>query len=142
MTGVGADQGKTGGCQCGAARYVITGEPLALYVCHCLECRKQSASAFGLSLILRREQLRLTSGTTWSWSRPADSGRTVRCIFCPLCGSRLWHDSPEDEEEISLKAGSLDQPVDLGRAIHIWTLRKLPGVVIPDGATQFPEEPQ
>ena len=22
-----------------------------------------------------------------------------------------------------------------------WTSRKLPGVVIPDGATQFPEEP-
>lgn len=37
---------KTGQCQCGAIRYESTGESLALYVCHCLECQKQSASAF------------------------------------------------------------------------------------------------
>jgi hypothetical protein len=35
----------TGGCQCGVLRYVVTAEPLALYVCHCRECQKQSASA-------------------------------------------------------------------------------------------------
>jgi hypothetical protein len=34
-------------------RYRITGEPIALYVCHCRECQKQSASAFGLSLEVR-----------------------------------------------------------------------------------------
>lgn len=33
----------TGGCQCGAVRYEITLSPLALYVCHCRECRKQSS---------------------------------------------------------------------------------------------------
>ena len=41
---------RTGGCQCGAVRYAIGGAPLALYVCHCRECQKQSASAFGISL--------------------------------------------------------------------------------------------
>ena len=35
----------TGGCQCGAVRYEIAQEPLAVYVCHCRECQKQSASA-------------------------------------------------------------------------------------------------
>jgi len=35
----------------------------------------------------------------------------------------------------------LDKPVDLGAAIHIWTTRKLPGVVIPSGNQQFDEEP-
>ena len=44
-------------------------------------------------------------------------------------------------DTISVKGGSLDQPVNLTAAIHIWTARKLPGVVIPQGAAQFPGEP-
>ena len=43
-----------GGCQCGDVRYEITGDPLALYICHCRECQKQSASAFGMSLEVKR----------------------------------------------------------------------------------------
>ncbi|MEM7293879.1 MAG: hypothetical protein AAF420_10870, partial [Pseudomonadota bacterium] len=39
-----------GGCQCGATRYRINGQPLTFYACHCLDCQKQSSSAFGLSL--------------------------------------------------------------------------------------------
>jgi hypothetical protein len=35
----------------------------------------------------------------------------------------------------------LDEPVDLSKAIHIWTARKLPGTIIPPGAEQYPEEP-
>jgi hypothetical protein len=38
--------------------------------------------------------------------------------------------------------GTFDQPVDLRRAIHIWTRRKLPGVIIPDETEQFPGEPE
>ena len=40
----------TGGCQCGAVRYECDAAPRTLYVCHCLECRHQSGSAFGMSL--------------------------------------------------------------------------------------------
>ena len=43
---------------------------------------------------------------------------------------------------LSVKGGSLDRPVDLSSAIHIWTSRKLPGVVIPEGVAQFPQEPE
>ncbi len=130
-----------GGCQCGAARYEITAAPLELYICHCRECRKQSASAFGISLIVRRSDFRLVQGKLQHWFRPADSGRTIECYFCSICGSRLWHGSREREETISVKGGSLDEPIDLTAAVHIWTSRKLPGAIIPGHARQFPEEP-
>jgi hypothetical protein len=130
----------TGGCQCGAVRYEIAGEPLAIYVCHCRECRKQSASAFGISVIVPAARFRVVQGEVGTWSRPTDSGRTLDCMFCRACGSRLWH-ATLGEAEISLKGGSLDEPVDLTGAVHIWTARKLPGVVIPEGATRFEGEP-
>ena len=46
-----------GGCQCGAIRYRVTGAPVTFYACHCTECQKQSASAFGLSLWVGRSDL-------------------------------------------------------------------------------------
>ena len=133
---------RSGGCQCGAVRYESSGVPLGLYVCHCRECRRQSASAFGLSLDVPRAGFRVTSGAPSFWTRSADSGRRVVCAFCPACGSRLWHE-PEGaaSETLTIKAGSLDEPVDLSTAIHIWTKRKLKGVVIPAEAQQFPGEP-
>ena len=133
---------RTGGCQCGAVRYEISSPPVELYVCHCRECQKQSSSAFGISAIFRRSDFRLTQGAVKSWTRDADSGGRVKCNFCPDCGSRLWHEDGDAlETTVSVKAGSLDRPIDLTNAVHIWTSRKLPGVIIPEGTTQSPQEP-
>ena len=131
----------TGGCQCGAVRYEITGPVLSRYVCHCRECRKQSASAFGISVTVRSADVRLIQGKLLHWTRSTDSGGTLACFFCANCGSRLWHGDKEHEAEISVKGGSLDEPVDLTDAMHIWTSRKLPGVIIPENARQWPGEP-
>jgi hypothetical protein len=130
-----------GGCQCGAVRYAVSGDRRQLYVCHCRECQKQSASAFGISLDVPRAGLSLVRGTPKFWSRATDSGHTLKCTFCPECGSRLWHEGDRAVDRVSIKGGSLDEPVDLRLAIHIWTQRKLPGVLIPPRATQFPAEP-
>ena len=130
-----------GGCQCGAIRYELSQGPLHLYVCHCTECRKQSASAFGISFIVQRSALRLTQGGPKFWSRPTDTGKTLDCAFCGECGSRLWHQRRGSTDTLSVKGGSLDKPVDLSQAIHIWTSRMIPGIVLPQGAAQFPGEP-
>lgn len=132
---------RTGGCQCGELRYESAGEPLALYVCHCRECQQQSGSAFGLSLEVPSAGLRVTRGAPKFWTRPTDSGGTLRCAFCPTCGSRLWHANEGGSDTLTIKAGSLDEPPDISTAIHVWVARKLPGVAIPERATQFPGEP-
>ncbi len=131
-----------GGCQCGALRYRVRGQPRALFVCHCRECRKQSASAFGISVQVARKDLELVRGRPAVWARPADSGAEVRCLFCTVCGSRIWHENSPGSETVTLKGGSLDEPPDLTQAVHIWTSRKLPGVTIPPDARSFPEEPE
>lgn len=133
---------RLGGCQCGAIRYELSGDPLKLVVCHCRECRKQSASAFGISVFVPREHLRLIRGSPKFWSRPTDSGHMLECSFCPDCGSRLWHQRVGASETISVKGGSLDDPIDLGSAVHIWTARMLPGIIIPHDARQFSGQPE
>lgn len=45
-------------CQCGAVAFKTPlPKPLALYICHCSECRRQTSSAFGTSAIFPRFNL-------------------------------------------------------------------------------------
>lgn len=131
----------TGRCQCGEVVYESNGKPVALYICHCKECQKQSASVFGISLDVPFDKFRIIQGTPKYWNRPTRTGEILKCAFCPNCGSRLWHEyDKEHPETISLKGGTLDIPIDLSNAIHVWTKSKLPGVIIPSDAIQYTEE--
>ncbi len=122
----------TGGCQCGAIRYRIAGEPSMFYACHCTDCRKQSASAFGLSLMIDAAQLELVAGgeRLRSWDTRGDDGEIKRCTFCPDCGTRIFHGADDPAEPISVKAGSLDDARGLVPVAHIWLKSALPWVEI------------
>jgi hypothetical protein len=135
------DDSRAGGCQCGSVRYELRSSPLEVYVCHCVECRKQSASAFGISVIVSSAAFALTRGAPKRWSRQTDSGRILDCFFCPECGSRVWHGDLERRETISVKGGTFDEPVDLSTAVHIWVSRALKGIIIPEHADRYPHEP-
>lgn len=79
-------------------------------------------------------------GTPKFWTRVTGSGKKLKRAFCPACGSRLWHELDPATETVSIKAGSLDEPIDVTDAIHVWVKRKFPGILIPDHAQQFAEE--
>lgn len=130
-----------GSCQCGEIHYESEAKPLGLYVCHCQECQKQSASAFGISLDIPSSGFRLTQGLPKYWNRVIESGKNLKCAFCSICGSRLWHEYDPDSGIVSIKGGSLDTPIDLSNATHVWVKRKLSGVIIPDNVPQFLDEP-
>lgn len=135
----------TGGCQCGAVRYRLSQAPLTLYACHCTECQRQSASAFGLSAWVREPAIEVT-GTLAHWARPTDSGRQMHCHFCPHCGTRLWHKvgrEPDDGEGaiLSVKGGSLDIARMLSPVGHIWTGSRAAGTHIPQGALAYDRAP-
>ena len=126
-----------GGCQCGAIRFRLTAPPGRVYCCHCTECRRQSASAFGISVIVPPGGVTVTRGVPGEWSRPTTGGDTLACAFCPDCGSRLWHRASDC---VSIKGGALDRVPD--PTAHIWTGSKLPWVVIPEGVAYWEGEPE
>ncbi len=113
----------TGQCQCGNIRYQINGEPLTLYACHCRACQAQSASAFGMSMLVAVDDFELTAGKLKFWSTTADDGSVKHCAFCPECGTRIYHASDDSTDSISVKAGSLDNILQLAPVAHIWTKR-------------------
>lgn len=130
-------------CQCGAVSFTVPGEPVGFYVCHCTECRAQSSSAFGITVSFPNFELpRSTTDRLGVYVRPTDSGKTLRCLFCKTCGSRMLH-LTDGGRTISVKGGALKDlgkgRLELANAVHIWCKRAL--VPIPEGAEQYDEEP-
>ena len=110
-----------GQCQCGAVRYRVHGEVLTVFACHCRECQRQSASAFGMALWLRAAQLMLLQGAVQRWQRATPSGRVMDCDFCPQCGTTLSYRTEDAPDEIDITAATLDQPELLVPEDHTWT---------------------
>ena len=119
----------TGRCYCGAIAYEATGAPQLSLQCHCRECQKQSASAFGMSLPVRSGDFTV-EGVLSSWERDTDIGTRTRCYFCPTCGSRVYHQSSTTTDRVTVKGGSLDDTTWLRPVAHLWVSRKQPWVVL------------
>jgi hypothetical protein len=129
-----------GGCQCGAIRYRIGGEPLWLTICHCNECKRQSGAAFGMSLRVRAVDVTLLTGMPRRWGRCADGGGRVLCHFCGTCGTRVWHE-PEGSGFLHIKPGTLDDPSQLAPRFEAWTRRKAPWLRIDGLEASFDSQP-
>ena len=115
----------TGGCQCGTVRYRIDAEPLTVLACHCSECQKQSASAFGMTMPVRRTAFTFTKGEPAHWERKTDSGNMLGAAFCADCGVRLFHE-PANKAVLNVKPGTLDDTSWVSPVGHIWTDRAQP----------------
>jgi hypothetical protein len=130
-----------GGCQCGQARYRITGEAVALFVCHCTECQRQSASAFGMALWLRSFSRVVLVGELGAWVRTTPSGKQLRCEFCRGCGTRMFHQMTDQADTMSIKPGTLDTALACDPVAHIWTSSARSWVQLPSSVLSYPENP-
>jgi len=130
-----------GSCQCGQVAYRVKSAPLFVLACHCAECQKQSASAFGLAMGFPPEELEV-SGELKIWKRTSDNGNTNWAHFCPDCGVRIYHSNPNQPELVRLRPGTLSRSTIIEPTIHLWTSRKLPWVAIPDGVEQYETQPE
>lgn len=101
----------TGGCLCGDVRFVATGEPYRVGVCHCLDCRKHHGAIFFAAGMFPEQAVRI-EGQTRDYK-----GRH----FCPRCGSSVFNRSG-DEVEVHL--GALDAPDQLTPTYECWTIRR------------------
>ena len=130
----------SGGCQCGQVRYEIASPPTVVYCCHCRECQKQSASAFGMSVPVRMADVTFT-GRLESWERATDLGTRTRCFFCADCGTRVYHQGTATPDFATIKGGTLDDTAGLTPSAHIWVSRKQPWVVLDEHLPAHPTQP-
>lgn len=125
-----------GACQCGSVRYRVDGKVHRLNICHCLDCQKQSGSAFGMSLVIEPAAFHLEFGALKEFVTTTASGREKTCAFCAECGVRIYN---RTSQLMSIKAGTLDDTSWIQPDAHYWTKRQQPWLALPDDVPAFEE---
>ena len=110
----------TGGCLCGAVKYRVSGELRGIVNCHCSKCRRFHGN-FGAYTSVALKDLEIVDKRCLTWfDSTTDETPNVRRGFCARCGASLfWH--PGEAKDISVAAGSLDEPTGLKTIGHVWT---------------------
>jgi hypothetical protein len=75
-------------CSCGGLFAVCEGDPVRISVCHCLNCKRRTGSAFGVTAWYPADQVTI-SGPSKAYERVGDSGGRATFQFCPECGNTL-----------------------------------------------------
>ena len=95
----------SGGCQCGAVRFRVTGHPGTSSVCHCRMCQKASSAPF-LALVGPG-----ANPVAWTRGAPAwfQSSSAARRGFCAACGTPLTY-RLIGGPRIEIMTGTFDRP--------------------------------
>jgi len=71
---------RTASCRCGQLRATATGDPVRVSVCHCLDCKKRSGSAFAVQARWPEQQVKI-EGRSKTFVNIADSGNRITFRF-------------------------------------------------------------
>jgi hypothetical protein len=125
-----------GGCSCGAVRYRLTSAPLFVHCCHCLNCQRQTGSAFVINLLIETDRVELLAGEPQPVDVPRDDGSMQRIYRCPTCEVALYSQYTYPEVRF-VRAGTLDDPRGITPDVHIFTKSKVDWVVLPESVPAF-----
>jgi hypothetical protein len=127
---------REGGCACGAVRYRVTSDPLFVHCCHCLNCQRQTGSAFVINILIEADRVELLAGEPQRVDVPRDDGSMQQVFRCPVCQVALYSIYTRPEVNF-VRAGTLDDPSSVSPDVHIYTKSKVPWVTLPESVPAF-----
>jgi hypothetical protein len=126
-----------GGCACGTVRYRLAAAPMFVHCCHCLDCQRQTGSAFVLNALIEADRVLVLSGDPQPIGVPTDSGLPHQVFRCPSCQTALWSVYGGRSELRFIRVGTLDTPQALPPDVHIYTRSKQPWLILPEATPSF-----
>ena len=112
------DQQLSGGCACGAVRFITNGPPIRVGLCHCMMCRRAHAAAFSPFVVFDADRVEVI-GKTRKWQSSLGYDR----CFCTVCGSRVIG---INGDEVELSMGSFDEVGMFEPEYESWVVRREP----------------
>ena len=109
-----------------------------VHCCHCMDCQRQTGSAFVLNALIEADRVEILSGRRprRSRCRPKAACRTTS-IAAQNAGSRCGAPMAAARQIRFVRVGTLDNPAALSPDVHIYTRSKLPWVKLPEGVPAF-----
>jgi len=127
---------REGGCTCGAVRYRLASEPLFVHCCHCLNCQRQTGSAFVINVLIETDRLEVLEGEPHAISVPRSGDKKQKIWRCPKCQTALFSQYTTPHIRF-VRAGTLDDPSSVAPDVHIFTRSKMPWVTLPNSVPAF-----
>jgi hypothetical protein len=107
-----------------------------VHCCHCLNCQRQTGSAFVINLLIEAERVELLAGDPQPVDVPRDDGSAQRIYRCPNCQVAIFSEYGRPEVRF-VRAGTLDDPSGISPDVHIFTKSKLDWVTLPESVPAF-----
>ena len=115
---------RTASCRCGHLTATVNGDPVRVSVCHCLNCKKRSGSAFAVQARWPSAQVK-TEGQSRTFVMVADSGNSATFHFCSDCGSDVYYvNNGKFDDLIAIPVGAFQDPWFATPAYSVWEERK------------------
>ena len=115
---------RTASCRCGQLKATVTGDPVRVSVCHCLNCKKRSGRAFAVQARWPKSQATI-EGMSKTFVKVADSGNRATFHFCPDCGSDVYYEiDGKFDDLVAIPLGAFDDPYLLTPEYSVWEERK------------------
>ena len=127
---------REGGCACGEIRYRLASDPLFIHCCHCLNCQRQTGSAFVINAIIETDRIELLAGEPRPVDVPRGKTGKQRIFRCATCQVAVFSRYTRASTRF-VRAGTLDDPSRVAPDVHIYTRSKLPWVTLPDSVPAF-----
>lgn len=91
-------------CACGALSATCRGNPVRVSICHCLDCKRRSGSAFSYNATYAAAQVS-TRGEHGTYRRTGDEGRWADFHFCGRCGTTVFYEIEARPGMVTVPAG-------------------------------------
>ena len=112
----------TGSCLCGGVRFSIDGEPGAIQLCHCSQCRKAQGTPFAANTPVKAADFKLQAGAELLQHFESSPGK--QRAFCGRCGSPIYSRRTSLPGVLRIRAGLVDQPLPGKPAWHAFVADK------------------
>ena len=129
-----------GGCLCGAVRYEANAKPIMTRACWCRTCQYFAAGNAAVNTVFYSEAVTI-SGELKDFESTADSGNKMHRKFCPSCGVHLFSMAEVRPHILIVRAGTLDNQVDIKVDMLIWTASAPKWAYLDPNIPQFEKQP-
>ncbi len=129
-----------GSCLCGGVAFVVRGEAVRCWNCHCTRCQRSRSAAFATNLVTKDDGVEFTRGADLVSEYKVPDARHYRHAFCRLCGSS----APRIDRARGMALvpmGSMDDDAGIRPTAHIFAGAKAPWDALTDALPRYDEYP-
>lgn len=99
-------------------------------MCHCLNCKRRSGSAFSLQARWPADCV-TAEGQAQTYVLVGDEGSAATFRFCPTCGATVYFDSDGVPGMITVPVGAFADPAFPPPQVSVYGVRRHPWAVMP-----------